>query len=235
MKLRFKFLVMCLIISVSTLASTEVKIVGLLKSQQGFLTDFEDFVEDHNKPTLYAMKKALERVLVKIKSEEFGLVHGQTRREFQKYIMLADSPSYFMRTFVIAKKEKIEEFQENTQEIKETLGLDSPLGSVTVATYNQILTLLRQLKKHPVGRELQAILNRETLIQIAELLSTTEGRDTLPMLEAGERMGYAIRDLYKEFERLEFLQSKEAFHIALEVQGLNEFYMAYVIREQANY
>jgi hypothetical protein len=180
-------------------------------------------------PTLFAIQLASDRAVLSI--EKHGIWHGETRRSIERYLMMANTPPYFDAVMTKSNEDEISQFMANTTRLVEMLGIQSGLSGVTKSTYEQIKELMELLQDHPISEDTR-ILTNEYLKRFADLFSTTNGEDTLPMLEKGRELALALRaDLYPLFDELDSIASASAFTLCLEIRGLNEFYLVKVARE----
>ena len=189
------------------------------------LASIEYFVEEHDIPRLFLLKKSIRIVLANIKKH--GLGNMTTLNSYQGMLIKFQFSKVFLSRIKSSKVAKwIDEVGVIKDKINKARGFDnSPYSKITHGIFNQIKTLFLALKSIPnISPDTSQIIS-QFIPKLGKLLSKAAQGDRRDAYDAGDEMYYEIKKHYKLFQK-EFATGGP-FEMILEIQGLNEFYAEY--------
>ena len=189
------------------------------------ITNIEYFVEEHDIPRLFLLRKITKIVLNNFKKH--GLGNMTKIHSYQEMLIKFRYSRVFLSRIRSERVAKwIDELGVIIEKINKARGFDnSPYSKITYGIFNQITTLFKALKEIPnISDESSRVISK-LIPKLARVVAIADQGDRRGAYDAGDKIYCEIKEHYNRFSN-EFATGGP-FEMMLEIRGLNEFYAEY--------
>jgi hypothetical protein len=190
-----------------------------LQRQIDLLDSIKPYVERQDLGRLLILRQATTKVIETLGDK--GPLHTATAHAYHNLIVrYRFSRVYFTDITTAGTEAAIKEIQDIAENIATIIGFDDdPSTRITYSIFYQMHDLMRQLLQMAIPGELREKVTAR-IPEIGEFIGFSKGGDTLPVFQGAIPQTEKIRELYPLFNQV--VASDRAYHLVLEIQGLNE-------------